>query len=148
MATVRIPCWVAASTAGSTPFTSMATTIRPVTPWDTKFSMSLFCLAESLLALAICRSHPASSAASCAPSFICVKKAAVWLIWVMPITHSSAGSPAAPVAASSLPVLHAVSVSAAAVAQAAVLKGRVMGSSLRRKSITEIGCDCRHGRPA
>ena len=32
MATVRIPCWVAASTAGSTPFTSMATTIRPVTP--------------------------------------------------------------------------------------------------------------------
>ena len=42
----RCPPCLAASTAGITPLTSIATTIRPSTPWETKFSMSLFCCAS------------------------------------------------------------------------------------------------------
>ena len=58
--------------------------------------MSLFCLAESLLALAMLSVHPASLAASFAPSFIWVKKTAVWLICVMPMLHLPPADAVAP----------------------------------------------------
>ena len=95
MATTLIPFSRAALTAGRTPLTSIATTISPVTPCDTNASISLFCLAESLLALAMLKVQPAALAASVAPSFIWVKKAAVWLIWVMPMLHLPAPDEAA-----------------------------------------------------
>jgi hypothetical protein len=116
MATTLMPCSRAALTAGRTPFTSIATTMIALTPWDTKFSMSLFCLAESLFALAICSSQPAFSAASCAPSFIWVKNTAVWLICVIPMLHSSLDAVLSEDASGSvsLPVLQPASRSALA----------------------------------